>query len=419
MRIVPTKLRNALGLLLLSWLGLELALQVVHFAFFAEPEAVESAAGERFRVLCIGESTTVGYPRGRGSPDSYPQILQRRLEQEFPDLQFQVVNRGLNAVTSSQIAEKLPGWLDRLQPHVVVAMLGANDVFYESVADRHALPARLRLALQALRSVRLAGLALEQLRRLRAEPPPARPELAPESYRRILALYEQASALYERGELVEAGAHFERLRRLIEEHRTGAADGRAVSRLPGRLLGPYHESTTYLGEIQLRQGRAGEALRLYRESIAAEPELPILRFELANLLERLGDQPAARRERAEGEALLSRHVLRSTQENYRKIHAESAARGAALVATQYPLRDVDNLKVLFRDPDGVRFVDNRDSFAEAVERASYRRYFSDRFAGDFGHLTAEGNALLVENLLEQALRELVADFAARRTGEAR
>lgn len=87
------------------------------------------------------------------------------------------------------------------------------------------------------------------------------------------------------------------------------------------------------------------------------------------------------------------------------------------MATQYPMRDVDLLKVLFDGDTGIRFVDNRASFLDAVERSSYRSYFSDRFAGDFGHLTPEGNALLVENLLDQALREMVADWAAARPVE--
>jgi lysophospholipase L1-like esterase len=205
MRIVSVKLRNALLLLLLAWAGLELALQLAHFAFFAESEAAEPAADSgRFRVLCIGESTTVGYPRGRGSLDSYPSILQRRLEEEFPDLEFQVVNRGLNAVTSSQIRAKLPAWLERYQPHVVLAMLGANDVFYETAADESSFPLRLRLALQNLRTYRLAGLLWEQLRRLRAEPAPPAPRLEPDVYRRILALYQQATALYERDDLAAA-----------------------------------------------------------------------------------------------------------------------------------------------------------------------------------------------------------------------
>jgi len=421
MRTVPAKLRNALLLLLLTWAGLELTLQVAHFAFFAEPELAEAdAADGRFRVLCIGESTTVGYPRGRGSPDSYPSILQRRLEEEFPDLEFQVVNRGLNAVTSSRIAAKLPAWLERYRPHAVVAMLGANDVFYETAAYQSVLPVRLRLALQNLRTYRLAGLLWEQLRRLRAQDEEEAPQLDPGTYRRILGVYQEASALYEKDDLGAARSRFEELRRLVEAQQTAApagGDGTSVSRLPGLLLGPFHESASFLAKIHARQGRPDEAVRVYREAIAAEPELPILHLELANLLGLLGDASGARRQREEGAALLDRYVLRETQANYRRIRALSSAAGATLVATQYPMRDVDNLKVLFDDDAGVRFVDNGASFLDAVERSAYRSYFSDRFAGDFGHLTPRGNALLVENLLDQALRERVVQWAAARTEE--
>lgn len=332
MRIVPAKLRNALLLLVLAWAGLELALQVAHFAFFAEAEFPEAdAADGRFRVLCIGESTTVGYPRGRGSPDSYPSILRRRLAEEFPDLEFQVVNRGLNAVTSSRIAAKLPAWLERYRPHAVVAMLGANDVFYETAAYESALPARLRLALQNLRTYRLAGLAWEQLRRLGAAAPVERPQLEPGTYRRILAVYEEAVALYGRNDLTAARSRFEELRRLVEEQRipgASGADGASLSRLPGPLLGPFHESASYLAEIHARRGRPDAAVRVYRQAMAAEPGLPILHFELAHLLDRLGDASGARRQRQEGEALLERYVLRETRANYRKIRAHSPPPGA-------------------------------------------------------------------------------------------
>jgi lysophospholipase L1-like esterase len=424
MRALWAKLRNALLLLALSLLGLELALQAAHFALFTRADvAPGSAGGDRFRVLCIGESTTVGYPLPRSSPDTYPSMLQRRLEASFPGLDFAVVNRGLNAATSSTVVQRLPEWLERHRPHVVVAMLGANDGFYHNVAYENELPVRLLLVLQNLRSYRLLGLLRAELERWLSptSPPATAPQVSQGAYQRILADYERAVALYQAGDLETAARRFAALRRHIEQQRVAAvpeAGGHAVSHLPGQLLGPYHEAATYLGAIQLRRGRPQEALRVYREAIAAEPELPILRFELATLYERLGRHREAEQERSRAEGLLARYVLRTTQENYRRIRDLVSEHGATLVAMQYPLRDVDLLKLLFVDREGVRFVDLRAAFARGLEESPYPDWFSDRFAGDFGHLTPKGNALLVENLLDQALREEVQRWARARASGA-
>lgn len=408
------KLRNALLLGVMAWLGLELVLQAAHFAFFArrhEP-AVAAKDADSFRILCIGESTTVGYPRGPEWPESYPNQLERRLAQEFPELSFQVQNRGINAATSARILESLPGWLERDRPHVVVAMLGANDVFYHAAVDENALPVGWILALQNLRTWRLAGLVREQLRRLA----PAEPEIpvADETLQPILGLYEQGVERFDAGEWKEARQRFQQALTRIEALRQTEGAGPRVTRLPAALLGLYHQSVGYLARVHLREGRPTEALGVYREALEAEPDLPILRFELAHFYEQLGRRDEAARLRREAESLLDRYVLRHTQENYRRIRREVESSGAVLVAMQYPLRDVNHLKVLFADREGVVFVDNRDAFARALLQEPQAAWFSDLFAGDFGHLTARGNALLVENLMEQAMRDVVGRFAARR-----
>jgi len=411
-----SKLRNALLLALLAWLGLELALQAAHFALFARRDAPAGAApgAGAFRVLCIGESTTVGYPHGPEWPDSYPNLLARRLAQEFPGLSFEVENRGRNAATSAQILDALPGWLERQRPHAVIAMLGANDVFYHAAADENVLPAAWILALQNLRTWRLAGLVREQLRRL--GPGAREAPLPDETLQGILGLYERGVLRFDAGDWSGARSLFRRSLASISALRGDGAAGERVTRLPPALLGLYHQSISYLAKVQLRERGPAEAIRLYRRAIEDEPELPILRFELAHLYEALGRRDEAARLREQAQALLDRYVLRHTQEKYRRIRERVEASGALLVAMQYPLRDVNHLKILFADRDGVAFVDNRDAFARALAREPYPTWFSDRFAGDFGHLTARGNALLVENLMDQALRDAVRAFAERSAG---
>ena len=58
------------------------------------------------------------------------------------------------------------------------------------------------------------------------------------------------------------------------------------------------------------------------------------------------------------------------------------------------------------------FVDNEQIFKDALQRGRYEDYFTDMFAGDFGHATKLGNHLLAENvakvIMEKILKEKIA-----------
>ncbi len=415
MRPLLGKLGRVLLLVAASVVGLEALLQALHLAFFAgaEPRVALPEGSGRLRILCIGESTTWGYPDGPDSPDAYPSILARRLAEEFPDLPIDVVNEGRRAVTSATILEQLPSWLERYEPRIVVAMLGQNDHFYHSEAFERWLPAAWARWLQKLRTLRLAGLVREQLRRSLGSAGDPADAISHEHYLHIVGVYQRGAADYDAGRLRDAQRHFEQLRDLVlAERRDEPATSASRSRIPSLLLGPFYDAATYLSKIYVRTGRAPAAIRLYEGLVALEPELPIPYMELSNLYELTGQPEAAARARSTGETLLAKYVLRATQNHYRAIRDAAAASGAVLVAMQYPLRDVNTLRALFPDDVGLRLVDNRDAFVRALEAAPYPHWFSDRFAGDFGHLTRAGNELLVENLLAQAVRPLLAPLSA-------
>lgn len=46
------------------------------------------------------------------------------------------------------------------------------------------------------------------------------------------------------------------------------------------------------------------------------------------------------------------------------------------------------------------------SAGEYFNKASYKEYFGDMFAGDFGHCTKKGNRLLAENIANVILKEV-------------
>ena len=92
--------------------------------------------------------------------------------------------------------------------------------------------------------------------------------------------------------------------------------------------------------------------------------------------------------------------------NYRKIRQLLAERGITLVAMQYPTRRLQPLKDIFGENSGVYFVSN-ENMKGLAEQHGYGKYFVDMYAGDFGHCTLEGNALVAENAAKVILEEVL------------
>jgi len=154
----------ALGILLASLLLLELSLQLA--ARFVGDRSGTWRPGATRRVLCVGDSHTYGAlvrPQ-----EAFPAQLQRLLEQREPGV-WSVVNLGVPGLSSTQVRNRLPLWLSRYQPDVVVAWSGVNDSW--NVSEMGETRGGLRLALEqlALHSrvyrllrVKLHDLALER-----------------------------------------------------------------------------------------------------------------------------------------------------------------------------------------------------------------------------------------------------------------
>ena len=74
------------------------------------------------------------------------------------------------------------------------------------------------------------------------------------------------------------------------------------------------------------------------------------------------------------------------------------SRGIRLIAMQYPRRSLLPLQALLDRPSDVVFVENRDSFHQAIAADGYESVFSDLCYGDLGHCTPRGNALIAQRL---------------------
>lgn len=77
------------------------------------------------RIVCVGDSHTFGV--GAEPGNSYPAQLQRLLDKEAPN-KYRVYNCGVPGNTSSKSLKVLPKLMEKVNPSVVIILLGSNDI---------------------------------------------------------------------------------------------------------------------------------------------------------------------------------------------------------------------------------------------------------------------------------------------------
>ena len=86
------------------------------------PGVVTQPAGQRPRVVALGDSLTAGL--GLSQTEAYPALLQKRIDDA--GLRFEVVNAGVSGDTSAGGVRRLD-WVLGENTRVLILALGAND----------------------------------------------------------------------------------------------------------------------------------------------------------------------------------------------------------------------------------------------------------------------------------------------------
>lgn len=368
----------------------ELALQALSLLARgrAEREPAAPAAGA-LRILCLGESTTAAPPAG---PDgSWPAQLQSLLDAGRPG-RYWVLNKGRAGTSSSLILARLPDYLGKYRPDLVIAMVGVNDDQWFALRQPDSL---LRRLARHSRLVRLA-LHTRDFSRRPLPAPQAPACLGEQACRRAIALEPEraegyaslAVYLMEHADDARAGPLFE------EAYRKGSRDSRVL----------FYVASLY--DATGRRGEASRALAAVGADGNESPLLQVARFYAGH--DRSGEAARAIQEAAQREpdfsgkmgppreASSARGV---TAENLRRIAALAQGAGARFFAMQYPTLDAGDLKALFADGPTAVLVENRKNFERALSREPYDRIFADAFGGGWGHTTPEGSRLIAENVL--------------------
>ncbi len=428
--------------------------------------------GGEFRVLCLGESTTIGEPWTR----SYPEYLQAIFDAQFSGVQVSVINGGRFGTITGEILAFLEEDIATYEPHLVVTMMGVNDAGRTHTYGSLIEPGRgrwygsmriyklyrvLRVGVQK----RLFGAAdVERLKvaegivwsdqtgsiggRENARVPSFRS--SPDEATEILL--SQARTLFSKSRFEEAerilldilvsepttvGAYVElffiytKIGDLDNAHQIlvqGAesipgpsidiVDGFATSyenlgqldcaiesllELRNDLVSEDDTNTQihYAGALARVHEKAGNIDRAeqYLREIVDRISPGDSRYYpwLIEFCERHGRMEEAERLRVLETRIREDYVNPRTRSNYLKVRGILDSNGIDHVAVQYPGRRVESLKQIFDHDEGSIYVDN-SFFTELVQRDGVEVYFSDLFAGDFGHLTDLANELLAENI---------------------
>ena len=105
-----------------------------------------------FRIVCLGDSVTFGYRVPPVWPERpkdydpewqpYPVLLQRELRKANPNRSIEVFPMAVPGYTTHQGLAWLRRDIDYLQPDMVIASFGWNDVSISDVPDREAIDTR-------------------------------------------------------------------------------------------------------------------------------------------------------------------------------------------------------------------------------------------------------------------------------------
>lgn len=76
-------------------------------------------------IVCFGDSLTFGY--GVDPKITFASRLAKQLPEQFPQIQWTVVNSGINGDTTREGLERLDRDVLKHNPHIVILFLGSND----------------------------------------------------------------------------------------------------------------------------------------------------------------------------------------------------------------------------------------------------------------------------------------------------
>ncbi len=403
-----------------------------------------------YRVMCVGESLTYD-----GGENSYPEQLERLLNENNPSPPFKVINKGVPGQRSGHIVKYMGEWLDEFHPRMVVVMMGMNDFYAWKAVDQKSRSAQftpfwedLRIfkltrglqkkikenlhpsshsALTLVPQFKTAEPGLSPWREPAAQPPAAADNINTpkmENYKLYLML--RTALIYsEKDQFPQAE---KLLKQFVEENYEETFTNRSYMEL-GRIYKrqerykPFIEVLRYFLKKNIldvysqnevldlckKPDRTPYALSLLYELKEKYPQKEPVLTMLSNCYESQGDLKQASYFAQKARDLRLAGVNPSLKKYYLELAGILKKRHVKGVFVQYPLLDIASLKNMFvesKNAEDIIFVDNERSFREAITKGKYEDYFKDKAGGLFGHATTEGYHLLAQNVADSILGDV-------------
>lgn len=391
-------------------------------------------------ILALGDSMTA-----LGGKNSYPAQLERILNSSNLSVKIRVVNKGLVRSNSSDIVFNMQDNIAKYNPDIVIVMTGINDsgnVLYENQAG-----ISKGSFINNLKHMKLFKLVFY---------------IIDSKYKKnnkwdfisirdsiLLKIGEVCAKKGDRQiglnifkKVIEMNPKNDDAYRLLGSNGywTYSLDQRRGFCQKAISLNPEKDDNYFcIAEIYFYQKKFQEQIKVYKDRLKKRPESSSIIFEIAKYYYResiykeaerylkLGiekkDNQAIKNKmlemlksiyvkegRLEEISLLNDGILKASKRtdiNINEIYKIVTEKNIPLVLIQYPLRDVNDLKVFLRDSKDAYFVDNNESFEKAVEQYGFDEVFVDAFAGDFGHGSALGNKIIAENVAKVILKEVL------------
>jgi len=113
--------------------------------------AARIAEGRSLKIVALGSSSTVGV--GATSPaNSYPSRLEAMLREQYPDMQIDVINRGVGGEDAREMLARLDKGVLAERPDLVLWQVGTN-----AIVDEEGVSQEARLVRNGLARLKKAG----------------------------------------------------------------------------------------------------------------------------------------------------------------------------------------------------------------------------------------------------------------------
>ena len=403
---------------------------------------------DSYRILVLGESLT------NGDCPCWTDKFEDLLNAKSKEIKFKVINKAMAGSVSSTMLSGLESWLDDYQPNMVISMIGINDPIVTAKNENTAIFKKTPdfldlnnlniyqfghylLSSFIVRLKEIIGSAINKNPIISSQNMPihlSNPEsvdilqlnslieqgnITNETFWKI----EKALESYIQGNPMNETAKFEMIRLYLYLY--GTKDALKSFEQDYEKSNNPQEAIDRIAWYYLHDNRNEDAEQLFEVVSKQDPKMlakiftdigrqyrgknVFMREEVYNSLpegDRVPNPEEMKKYIERGEKIGRDYSNLITKKNYLKLYDTLNKRKIRLVAVQYPLLSLDELKLMFNGNEDIVFVSNEENFKKEVKTAKFEGIFRGPDFGVFGHTTKKGADLIADSIADGVLNNI-------------